>query len=74
VVAVIRPRSPDHDQFDDENDDDQPDGGHGYPRRRWRAFTDLIDRHAWTIVVVGVALILFDVLTVLVLVLLQVAP
>ncbi len=44
------------------------------PARRWRTFTDWIDRHAWTIIVVGVSLILLDVLVILALViLLQVA-
>lgn len=42
--------------------------------RWWREVTDWIDRYAWTIIVVGVSLILLDVLVILALVLmLQVA-
>lgn len=38
----------------------------------WRAFTDWVDDYAWTIITLGVALILLDVLVVLVVLLLQV--
>ncbi len=40
--------------------------------RLWRTFTDWIDRYAWAIITLGVALILLDVLLVLVVLLYQV--
>lgn len=66
VVAVIRPPAPGPDHTDEP--EDQPEETRG----RWWAVDGWVDRHAWTIVVVGVALILLDVLAILALVLIQV--
>lgn len=44
----------------------------GLAGRLWDAFTDWVDEYAWTIIVLGVALILLDVLFVLTILLWQV--
>jgi hypothetical protein len=49
-----------------------PDGQPTTGAVLWRAFTDWVDRYAWTIIVLGVALILLDVLLVLLVLLYQV--
>lgn len=81
VVSDVNgtPRNPDPDPYNDDPADDLPDepadddfedgpvGG-----QLWRAFTEWVDDYAWTIITLGMALILLDVLLVLVVLLWQV--
>ncbi len=62
------------DRWPDTEPDPDPDDAVPATRagRLWRAFTDWIDRYAWAIITLGVALILLDVLLVLVVLLYQV--
>jgi hypothetical protein len=67
--------NPDPDDTAVDNDPDHDDGvdeGRYTPRRLWQAFNTWIDTYAWTIITLGVALILLDVLIVLTFVLFQV--
>lgn len=67
-----RPALPGGDDWDDDDDRDG-DGQPDPPAGLWQAFTDWIDRYAWSIIVLGIALILFDVLLVLTMLIYQVS-
>jgi hypothetical protein len=63
-----------HDPYNDDIADDLADDYDVEPVRGqlWRAFTEWVDDYAWTIIILGIALILMDVLAVLVVLLWQV--